>query len=183
MEGLLFDNTRETVMEIAIRSGAPVIDEPTIAQSIRRRMDLYGTDVKMFVNIGGALANIGSSMEYLDVKPGLSMKLTSIPQSATRGVLYEFAEQGIPVVNMLNIKTIAYEEGLPVDSVPLPDVGESGVYYFTAYSRTAIVIALALILFCILCGVSISRSSHEKNDELAAQDNADEGDRVGGGVG
>ena len=183
MEGLLFNNTRETVMEIALQSGAYVIDEPSLAESIKKRMELYGNDVKLFVNIGGAGANIGSSMEYLNVKPGLSLKLDVIPKSETRGVLYEFAEQGIPVVNMLNIKQIASEEGLPVDSVPLPDVGEGGVYFTTTYNITAIVIALALIFAYAICVALIARSSHKENDELAAQDNADKCDRVGGGIG
>ena len=179
MEGLLFDNTRETVLEIAYNSDAPVIDEPTLADSIKRRMELYGSDVKMFVNVGGAGTNIGSSMEYLDVKPGLSLKLTSIPQSATRGALYEFASMGIPVVNMLNIKTIASDEGLPMDSVPLPKPGEGGVYYRTSYNRVLIIVSLILIMTgFVLPGVL----SHKENNELAAQDDADEGDRVGGGV-
>ena len=183
MEGLLFDNTRDTVMEIAIQSGAPVIDEPSLAESIENRMELYGTDVKLFVNVGGAGANIGSSMEYLNVKPGLSMKLDVVPEAETRGVLYEFASMGIPVVNLLNIKQIASDEGLAVDSVPLPEVGDGGVYYITTYSKAAIVIALALIFAYALCGVMIGRSSHEKNDELAAEYNADKGNRVGGGIG
>ena len=183
MEGLLFDNTRDTVMEIAHQSGVPVIDEPTLADSIQRRMGLYGTDVKLFVNIGGAGANIGSSMEYLNVKPGLSMKLSVVPKSRTRGVLYEFADLGIPVVNMLNIKKIAAEEGMAVDSIPLPGVGEGGIYYSTVYSRTIIVIALIIIFVLVLPAVLFGRLSHKKNDELAAQHNADEGNRVGGGIG
>ena len=183
MEGLLFENTRDTVMEIANNSEVLVIDEQTLADSIGKRMELYGNNVKLFVNIGGAGANIGSSMEYLNVKPGLSMKLDAIPNSETHGVLYEFASMGIPVVNLLNIKQIASDEGLAVDSVPLPEVGDGGVYYITTYSKAAIVIALALIFAYALCGVIIGKSSHEKNDELAAEYNADKGNRVGGGIG
>ena len=156
MEGLLFDNTRETVMEIALQSGAYVIDESSLAESIHRRMELYGSDVRLFVNIGGAGANIGSSMEYLNVRPGLSMKLDVIPKSATRGVLYEFAEQGIPVVNLLNIKQIAADEGLPVDSVPLPQPGEGGVYHETTYNKAMIIVCLVLIFTCAVAVVMFS---------------------------
>ena len=111
------------------------------------------------------------------------MKLSVVPKSRTRGVLYEFADLGIPVVNMLNIKKIAAEEGMAVDSVPLPGVGEGGVYYRTVYSRTIIVIALIIIFVLVLPAVLFGRLSHKKNDELAAQHNADEGNRVGGGIG
>lgn len=153
MEGLLFDNTRETVMEIAFQSGVQVIDEPSLSESIRRRMDLYGEKVKLFVNIGGAGPNIGSSMEYLSVKPGLSIKIDPIPESPTRGVLYEFAAKGIPVINLLNIKTIASDEGLAVDPIPLPLPGEGGAYQETVYNKVVIAVSLALILAYAVAGV------------------------------
>lgn len=153
MEGLLFDNTRETVMEIAYRSGVTVIDESSLSESIARRMELYGEGVKLFVNVGGAGPNIGSSMEYLNVKPGLSTRLSSIPESPTRGVLYEFAAMGIPVVNMLNIKTIASDEGLAVDPIPLPLPGEGGAYQETVYNKVVIAVSLALILAYAVAGV------------------------------
>ena len=161
MEGLLFDNTRDTVLEIAYQSEVAVIDESSLAESITRRMELYGEGVKLFVNVGGAGPNIGSSMEYLNVKPGLSMKISSIPDSSTRGVLYEFASLGIPVVNMLNIKTIASDEGLPVDSVPLPSVGEGGVYYETAYNKVVIAVSLLVVFAYAVAGVVLFGSKRK----------------------
>ena len=161
MEGLLFDDTRETVMEIAYQTGVPVIDEPSLAESISRRMEMYGEDVKLFVNVGGAGPNIGSSMEHLNVKPGLSMKLDSIPDSPTMGVLYEFAAKGIPVVNMLNIKTIVSEEGLPVDPVPLPIPGDGGVYHDTAYNKVIIAVSLVLIFAYAVAGMVFLGRRHK----------------------
>ena len=157
MEGLLFDNTRGTVLALASQSTSPLIDESSLELSIRRRMELYGDDVRLFVNVGGAGANIGSSMEYLNVKPGLSLKLDSIPDSTTRGVLYEFASMGIPVVNLLNIKGIASDEGLAVDSVPLPSPGTGGVYYRTGHNRILVIVFLALILAVACASVILAR--------------------------
>ena len=157
MEGLMFDNTREVVLEIARLSGTVLIDESSLASSIQRRMELYGEDVKLFVNVGGAGANIGSSMEYLNVKPGLSLMIETIPDSPTRGVLYEFADRGIPVVNLLNIKGIASQEGLAVDSVPLPAPGTGGVYYTTGHSRILVAVLLVLILAVASASVILAR--------------------------
>ncbi len=157
MEGLMFDNTRNTVLDLARQSGALLIDEPSLELSIRRRMELYGDDIRLFVNVGGSGANIGSSMEYLNVNPGLSLKLDSIPDSPTRGVLYEFASKGIPVVNLLNIKGIASDEGLGVDSVPLPSPGTGGVYYRTGHNRILAIVSLVLILAVACASVIIAR--------------------------
>ena len=157
MEGLMFDNTREVVLEIARLSGTVLIYESSLASSIQRRMELYGEDVKLFVNVGGAGANIGSSMEYLNVKPGLSLKIETIPDSPTRGVLYEFADRGIPVVNLLNIKGIASQEGLAVDSVPLPAPGTGGVYYTTGHNRILVAVLLVLILAVASASVILAR--------------------------
>ncbi|MBP5163158.1 MAG: poly-gamma-glutamate system protein [Spirochaetales bacterium] len=157
MEGLMFDNTRETVLELARQSGAQLIDEDSLALSIRRRMELYGDDIRLFVNVGGAGANIGSSMEYLNVKPGLSLKIETIPESATRGVLYEFADKGIAVVNLLNIKGIAADEGIAVDSVPLPTPGTGGVYYTTGHNMTLVIVSLVLILAVACAAVILAR--------------------------
>lgn len=157
MDGLLFDNTRDTVLALARQSTAQLIDEPSLELSIRRRMELYGDDVRLFVNVGGSGANIGSSMEYLNVKPGLSMKIDSIPDSTTRGVLYEFASMRIPVVNLLNIKGIAADEGLAVDSVPLPSPGTGGVYFRTGHNRTLVIVFLVLILSVACASVFLAR--------------------------
>ena len=59
----------------------------------------------------------------------------------------------IPVVNMLNIKTIASDEGLAVDPIPLPLPGEGGVYYETAYNKVIIAFSLLLIFAYAIVGV------------------------------
>ncbi|MDH5466438.1 MAG: hypothetical protein OEY25_03365 [Candidatus Aminicenantes bacterium] len=45
-----------------------------------------------------------------------------------RGVIFEMAERGIPVVHLLYIKGLVQRYGLSWDPVPLPDPGKGRVY-------------------------------------------------------
>jgi poly-gamma-glutamate system protein len=50
-------------------------------------------------------------------------------RSGVPGLMHDLAERGIPVVNMLNIKRLALDWGLPFDPVPLPTIGENARAY------------------------------------------------------
>ena len=45
------------------------------------------------------------------------------------GLIHDFAGRGIPVINILNIKRLALDWGLPFDPVPLPAIGENPQVY------------------------------------------------------
>ena len=51
---------------------------------------------------------------------GLLLKLPSLPLSPARGLLFEFAARGVPVVHLLHVKGLARANGLPFDPVPFP---------------------------------------------------------------
>jgi len=50
------------------------------------------------------------------------------PSSPTRGVVFEFASRGVPIIHMLHVKGLARDNHLPFDPVPLPPTGEGDVY-------------------------------------------------------
>ena len=156
MEGILFDNTRDVVVGLGLSSGVEFIDLGNLAASIKRRMEIYG-DIDAFVSIGGPSVNIGTSMEFLDVPPGLSMSLKSIPEGDTRGLVFEYAQRGVPVINILNIRGLCADYGLPVDPMPLPGPGDGGVYYETAYNTLLTVVSLVIILAVLGAGIVLSR--------------------------
>jgi poly-gamma-glutamate system protein len=123
--GVLFDEDGTTLVDEARRSGLPVIEGPALADRIRRRLDVYegaarGRPIRCFVNVGGATANYGDTEASLDVPNGLVLRLPSLPSSRSRGLLFEFAARGVPVVHLLYVKGLARENGLPFDPVPFP---------------------------------------------------------------
>jgi len=135
--GVLFDEEGATLRAEMERSGLPVIEDATLAGNIKRRMQVYreaagGRPIRCFVNVGGASASFGDTPASLTVPNGLVLAVPDAPRAPTRGVLFEFAVRGIPVVHLLNVRGLARDNGLPFDPVPFPPVGEGRVYGRTA---------------------------------------------------
>jgi poly-gamma-glutamate system protein len=80
------------------------------------------------VNIGGASASFGDTPASLALPNGLVLSLPDVPRGLTRGLVYEFASRGVPVVHLLFIRGLARDNHLPFDPIPLPPVGQGGVY-------------------------------------------------------
>jgi poly-gamma-glutamate system protein len=123
--GVLFDEEGTTLVDEARRSGLPLVEGATLPDRIRRRLEIFetaaaGRPIRCFVNVGGATANFGDTPASLDVPNGLLLGLTAVPASTARGLIFEFASRGIPVVHLLWVKGLARANGLPFDPVPFP---------------------------------------------------------------
>jgi len=146
---------RESLLRQIAMSGIRLVHEPELRENVARRMAIYDVAAAgreaAFVNIGGADANLGTSPLVLRVEPGLTTDL-ALPPPAQRGVLFEMAARGVPVIHLLNIRGLALRYGLPWDPIPLPEPG-SGRLQDAAGSRDrrfwlitgAYLVSLALI--------------------------------------
>lgn len=160
----LFPDSRAQILALARREGVDLIDPESLAASIQERLKRFGR-VDCFVNIGGASANMGVLAESLSIPNGLVTDLPRIPQGGDRGLIYEFAVRGIPVIHLLNIRSLAERHGLPVDPVPLPPPGASKVYAQVSYSSWPALTALALSLMLLfLAGKSRRLPGTNPND-------------------
>jgi poly-gamma-glutamate system protein len=179
--GADFDPTfRDRLLRQIRLSGIPLVQETDLRRNVAERMAIYlgtteawpsddsptddaqpGSDavsgpgrVAAFVNIGGADANLGTSPLVLKVEPGLNVD-PLLPPDDQRGVLFEMAARGAPVIHLLHIRGLARRYGLPWDPMPLPqpatsplqdDSGERGgrfwlitAVYFVALALIALV--------------------------------------------
>jgi poly-gamma-glutamate system protein len=131
--GVLFDESGDTLMAETRRSGLPIVRGETLADRIEDRLRIYEEatvrrPIRCFVNIGGSAASFGSTNASLLLPNGLVLRPPVQPSSPTRGVVFEFAARGVPVVHLLFVKGLARDNGLPFDPVPLPPIGEGAVY-------------------------------------------------------
>jgi poly-gamma-glutamate system protein len=131
--GVLFDDPGETLRAETRRSGLPIVAGRTLAERIQDRLRIYregsgGRPIRCFVNIGGSAANYGTMDASLALPPGLILHPPPAPSSPTRGLAFEFAARGVPVVHLLFVRGLARDNGLPYDPIPLPPVGEGPVY-------------------------------------------------------
>ena len=106
---------------------------------------------------GGATANYGNTAASLDFPNGLVMQPTVMSAHPERGLIFEYAAMGVPVINLLDARGLAIRNGLPVDPIPLPRPGEGGVYFTQAHSRPAAAAALLASASAVLTAAGALR--------------------------
>lgn len=155
----LFEDSGSVIDGLARDSGVAYLrlSPPSVPESIAARLRLYdeaaGPDgVACFVNIGGASPNSGTSAYTLDFPQGLVIDPPRIPATPDRGLVYEYAARGVPVINLLNVRRLAMESGLPFDPVPLPGPGEGDVYFERRTNAGASIVALICALAPLALG-------------------------------
>jgi len=130
-----------------------ILIEEDLNKNIEKRYDIYQSEskkrIKCFVNVGGNLVSLGSSGDWNDVgsgiiKPGANK---AIPAS---GLIGKFLSQGIPVINIINIKELAVKYDIPIDPYPIPQIGKDKIYYTYKYPVNMvlfIVIIAAIVIY------------------------------------
>ena len=165
-EDFLYEGTEEIFASLvdraAERFGAETIREETLTGSINRRQELYGDGIRLFVNIGGSAPNSGSSSYTLNFPQGLVLQSPEIPDVPDRGLNFEFAARGIPVLNLLNVKLLAQENGIVYDSVPMERAGQSGVYASVSYNPAVIILTIILTVGILICEAVAGRIERRK---------------------
>ena len=131
--GALFDEAGTALVAEARRTTLPMVSGTSLAERIQWRLRLFDTaagdrPIRCFVNIGGASANVGDTPEWLALPNGLLLRVARVPSSPTRGLVFEFAARGVPVVHLLHVAGLARDNHLPYDPIPLarPDHGSAG---------------------------------------------------------
>jgi poly-gamma-glutamate system protein len=144
---------RVLLRDAIVRNGIPFISEPTLEQSIVKRIDTWnaaaGTrGIKAYVNIGGGSASVGNAQNANLIPAGINRQLK--PYNWTqRGALHQFARKRVPVIHILNIESIATVYGLPLTPEAIPPVGEGDIFHKQAYDlRVALP---AFVIYLVLC--------------------------------
>ena len=97
--------------ETAERENVPIIVGKSLEDMINWKMSLIKKgEPKVVINIGGSHANMGNGEDILRLPPGLIRS-----GKGGDGVIGRTLDLGIPVIHMLNIKSLAAAEGIPFD--------------------------------------------------------------------
>ena len=121
--------------------------------NIDLRMDMYrdkakGRPIAAYINVGGGTVSVGKDVGKKMFKSGLNLR----PPRDVReidGVMARFSNDGVPVIHMIRINTLANNFGLPLEPVVAPRLGEGGVFKGIDYSRPLVIGVLAFILMCL----------------------------------
>ena len=144
---------RKRLRSAITRNDADYIDVTAEVSSIDLRMTHYenaaqGRRYVTYVNVGGSLASIGPKSVKRIYRPGLILKPD--PRATdTDSVMMRFLRQGIPVVNLSKIASLAESYGLPVEPEELPQVGGGLVFEKREHNRPLLAGLLVFLLFTL----------------------------------
>ena len=110
--------------------------------------DKTGRPLRAFVNIGGNLLAFGGGENLIDAPNGLVR--APFKNMEHTGLIPWALDHGIPVIHLLEMKSLLPANGLPFDPVPLPQAGEGDVYEELRYRKgLALCLASGAALLCV----------------------------------
>lgn len=127
-------DTRKLLDGAIHRSGIAMLRERDIDDAIGHRMEIYSKAAGdrrfvAYINVGGGYASVGGT-EGNEIsgsgliKPGNF----SFPGDEYDSVAIRFLKNDVPVINMINLVSMARRSGLPVAPLQRPQVGEGAIY-------------------------------------------------------
>ena len=108
----------ETLLRAAAKdAGVELLSAASLRDMVALKSELLDEfQPKLFINIGGSQANLGDEVEVLRLQTGL------LPSGeaavAGNGVIGYALRNEIPVIHMLNVKSISNRVGIPYDGPP-----------------------------------------------------------------
>ena len=155
---------RRLLREAIERSGVRPVVEPKIDASIRRRVELYRQGcgdraIAVYLNVGGGVASLGHSLSGDLVPSGASERLPARNYPA-RGAMMRIAEQGVPVIHLLNVRLLRDRYGLEPVRESLPRPGTGRVFGEVRYDLGRTSLVTALLLSALIALSILDRRAH-----------------------
>ncbi|MCX7836134.1 MAG: poly-gamma-glutamate system protein [bacterium] len=164
----LSDKGRIRIRDAIARNGVELFESLSLDSSIAYRMriyEMYGKGKpKLFLTVGGGAAALGHPENAQLIPTGYSPVLPS-RNYPNRGVLHEYADQGIPFIHLYDAIQIAIVHHLPKSPVPLPAPGSGGVYSTERYDIRVTAVALAIFLLFFGIVVEFDRRRYALKEE------------------
>ena len=156
MGRLLSPAGRAIITENIEKHGIPLIKKTKLAENIALRMKTFEdiADIKNYkamINVGGGVASLGTSFNSKLLPAGIirrsDIQNISLQDGGIEGVLSKFSKNNIPVLHILNIKSLTEQLGMPFAPIPLPEIGVGSLYAIERYN-----LLIAFICLSVICG-------------------------------
>ena len=157
MGRLLSPAGREIIISNIENYNIPLIRKNRLAENIDERMKLFEsfnkiTNYSAMINVGGGVASLGTSFNSKLLPAGIINRSDvvniSIRDGGIEGVLAKFAKKNVPVLHVLNIKSLTEQLGMPFAPIPIPEIGSGVLYAEEKYN-----ILIATVCLFIVCGL------------------------------
>ncbi len=164
---------REQVRAAIERNGIPFINGGSLNENIASRLEIYeareralGKKIKLYVNVGGGVASLGSDLNSEKLPSGLiqDVKLKVFPDK--KGVMFEMASKKVPLINLKNLQRLMTKYGLPTDPVPLPEPGEGKLFYDLKYDLRYVFGAMAILTLLLFGVILFDKKQNALGNEI-----------------
>lgn len=155
------------------RNGLQLISGQSLNETIAKRIEIFteqeremGKKIKLYVNVGGGIASLGSNNNSAEIPSGLlkDVKLSTFPDK--KGVMFEMASRKVPLINLRNIQRLMDKYKLPKDPVPLPEVGEGELYLALKYDLRYVYGATGILVLLIIGVILFDRRQNALGNEI-----------------
>lgn len=162
---------REKIANAIKRNHSDFINGDDLKANIEARLNIFNVQsknkpIKLFVNIGGGVASLGSNLNGNAIPAGLNekMKLVDIPDK--RGVAFEMAKTKTPIVHLLNIEQLLKKYDLPLNPIPMQALGTGRLFFDKKYNMTVLLLVTSLLLILIIGVAYQDRKQNELGTKI-----------------
>jgi len=166
---------RSLILEAIERNSFILLNKGDLKANINERIRLFEEysgekPIKVFINIGGGVASIGSTNNGLSIPAGLNtdIKLRQFPDKI--GVMYEMAKKDIPIIHFENLEKLMKKYDLPINPVPMPEIGSGELYFVFKYNMKIVTIITVTLFLFISFFVYIDRKNHKLGNDIISDE-------------
>ncbi len=153
---------RNLIIENIEHHNLILIHRSDLEGNISKRMEIYDDQLperiryRLFVNIGGGLANVGASVNASLIRDGINYRIAD-RNFSSEGVIMLFAKRNIPIIHIFKPQAVAERYGLQKNPIPLPEIGSGNVFISEVNNVTVAIICLAILLICLIVVIIFDR--------------------------
>ena len=145
---------REMILETVRRNDIEFIPSENLADAVQRRVVHFTkqrsiSDYKAFINVGGGAAVLGDAAYARLIPPGLTKRM-QFQSMRNGGVMAKFGREGVPVIHVLNIRSMFAQFNYPYAATPTPELGQGSFYSSEHYNPWTTALALILLLGMVI---------------------------------
>ncbi|MBN1227243.1 MAG: poly-gamma-glutamate system protein [Deltaproteobacteria bacterium] len=147
---------QETILKNDI---SPLPAAKTRGENIDARMAYYqkhaeGKSIAAYINVGHGFISLGGESAEKFFKPGVNLTAKKRQAIDIDSVMSRFIQQGVPVIHMWPVSTIAQQYALPLTTRKLPTIGEGKIFKRIGYRNS---LTAGVLVFLILALLALIR--------------------------